>query len=79
MGPASLTTDMLFKNMDMPADQVNFAVKWIEKDLRYARAMAKQYGVDFDLLNDTQADFAKAKDAGYADQDQTKIINMYRR
>lgn len=78
MGPASPTTDMLFKNMDMPAEQVNFAVNWIEKDLRYAQAMAQEYGVDFDLLNDTQADFARAKAAGYADQDQTKIINLYR-
>jgi 3-hydroxyisobutyrate dehydrogenase len=78
MGPASPATNMLFKNMDMPADQVNFAAKWIEKDLRYAEAMAKQYNVNFDLLNDTQADFAKAIAAGYGDQDQTKIINLYR-
>jgi 3-hydroxyisobutyrate dehydrogenase-like beta-hydroxyacid dehydrogenase len=78
MGPASPATNMLFKNMNMPAEQVNFAAKWIEKDLRYARAMTKQYGISFDLLDDTQVDFKKTLDAGYGDQDQTKIINLYR-
>jgi 3-hydroxyisobutyrate dehydrogenase-like beta-hydroxyacid dehydrogenase len=77
MGPASPTTNMLFKNMDMPAEQVNFATKLIEKDLRYAEEMATQYGVTFDLLNDTQADFAKAIAAGYGDQDQTKLKKYY--
>lgn len=78
MGPASSTTNLVFTNMNTPPDTVNFALQWIEKDLRYAQAMAKQYGVDFDLLNDTQADFARAKEKGFGDQDQVKIINLYR-
>jgi len=78
MGPASPSTAMLFKNMDMPADQVNFAVKWVKKDLGYAQDMAKQYGIDFDLLNDTQADYAKAEAEGLGEQDLTKIIKLYR-
>lgn len=79
MGPASPSTAMLFKNMSMPADQVNFAVKWIRKDLGYAQDMAAQYGVDFDLLNDTQSDYAKAEAEGLGEQDLTKIINLYRK
>jgi 3-hydroxyisobutyrate dehydrogenase-like beta-hydroxyacid dehydrogenase len=78
MGPASPTTNNLFANVDMPEDQVNFAVQWIEKDLRYAKAMAEQYGVDFDLLNDTQRDFMNAKNAGLGEQDQVKIVKIYR-
>jgi 3-hydroxyisobutyrate dehydrogenase len=78
MGPASPATNNFFNNLDMPKEQVNFAIQWIEKDLRYAQAMAKRYGIDFDLLNDTQADFAKAKEAGLGEQDQVKIVNLYR-
>ena len=78
MGPASPATNMLFKNAEMPEDQVNFALQWIEKDLRYAQAMAKGYGFSFDLLDATQADFAKAKEAGLGPQDQVKIVNFYR-
>lgn len=78
MGPASNTNNAVFTNADMPDDQVNFAVQWIEKDLRYARAMARDVGVDFDLLNATSEDFTRAKEAGYGAQDQVKIIKLYR-
>jgi len=77
MGPASPTTNAVFKLMDQP-NQLNWAIKWVEKDLRYARQMAQQYDVDFDLLNDTQADFAKAKAANLGDRDLTQIVNLYR-
>ena len=78
MGPASPSTQALFANLDMPDSQVNFALQWLEKDLRYAQAMAREYGVEFDLLNDTQADFTRAKAAGLGEQDQVKIVNFYR-
>jgi 3-hydroxyisobutyrate dehydrogenase-like beta-hydroxyacid dehydrogenase len=78
MGPASPATNMLFQNMDMPAEQVNFATKWIDKDLSYAKAMAEKYNVIFDLLNDTKTDFDRSIESGFGDQDQTKIINLYR-
>lgn len=78
MGPASPATAMTFKNIDLPASQVNFATRWIAKDLRYAQAMAKQYGLDLDLLNDAAVDFAEAAESGYADQDFTKVAQLYR-
>lgn len=78
MGPSSPTTNMFFANRTMPDEQVNFAVQWIEKDLRYARDMAAQYGVQFDLLNATQEDFARAVDAGLGEQDQTKIAKIFK-
>jgi 3-hydroxyisobutyrate dehydrogenase len=78
MGPASPVTKMFFRNLDMPKEEVNFALRWLEKDLRYAQAMAAEHSVDFDLLDDTQADYAKAKAAGLGEQDQVKIVNIYR-
>lgn len=78
MGPASPSVGAYFRNIDMPAEQVNFSTKMIAKDLRYAREMAKRYGVDSNLLDDAAGDFAKAADTGYADQDFTKIDRLYR-
>ncbi len=76
MGAASGATNAVFQGTE--ANHVNFAVKLIEKDLRYAQAMAKQFNVDFDLLNDTQKDFSRAKEKGLADQDWSKIINLFK-
>jgi len=78
MGPASPATNMLFNNLDMSVGQINFATKWLAKDLCYAQAMAKQYGVGVNLLDDAATDFAKAADSGYADQDFTKVAQLYR-
>ncbi len=76
MGPASPTTNLAFLNID--SDQVNFPLKLIEKDLRYAQDMAKQYNMEFDLLNDTQADYERAKVQSLGDQDWTIIKQLYR-
>lgn len=78
MGPASPSTAMLYKNLNMPLEHVNFAAKWMAKDLGYAQDMAKQYGVDVDLLNDTAADYARMLEAGLADQDLSKIAQLYK-
>jgi 3-hydroxyisobutyrate dehydrogenase-like beta-hydroxyacid dehydrogenase len=77
MGPASPATNLLFKGMDTPDDFLNFSVKWIEKDLRYAKQMSEKYG-DFNLLDDTQSDYAEALKLGLGDMDWTKIIKIFR-
>ena len=78
MGPASPATNILLRDKDMPTDEVKFASRWVEKDLRYAKQMAERYGCDFDLLNDTQADYAKMSERGFADRDWSKIVDLYR-
>lgn len=77
MGPSSPATGMVFRNLGTPAEHINFASRWMEKDLHYAQAMAKHYGMDLNLLNDAAADYALANAAGYADQDLTKIARIY--
>jgi 3-hydroxyisobutyrate dehydrogenase-like beta-hydroxyacid dehydrogenase len=52
-------------------------VQWLEKDLRYAQKMAKAYGIDFDLLDDTQKDYADYKNKGYGDTDVTSISRLF--
>lgn len=77
MLPASPATKLLFEGMNTPDEFLNFSVKWIEKDLRYAKQMSEQFG-GFDLLTETQADYAKALDKGLGEMDWTKIIKLFR-
>lgn len=78
MAPASGAT-MAFLRDRKGIDHVNFSVQWIEKDLRYAQEMARKAGKDFDLLDDAQRSFAKAKDRGLAEKDWSYISELYRK
>lgn len=79
MAPYSPQVGMLFDTVEQPQEQTRFAVELLEKDLRYAQKMAKDLGLELNLLNDAQKDFAKAKDLGLGDQDWTKISEVYMR
>lgn len=77
MGPASPSTKLVFESRNWPEGHINFAVELLEKDLRYAQEMAKQYKFDFDLLNDTQADYEKAARDGLGESDVTSITQFF--
>jgi 3-hydroxyisobutyrate dehydrogenase len=79
MGPASPATQILVRDKDLPAGQVNFALKWIEKDLRYAQAMAEQLQTSFDLLNATHDDLLAILKDGLADEDWSKISAFWQK
>ncbi len=76
VGVTSPTTVNALKYVESPTDTVNFAAKWLEKDLRYAREMAKQYGTQFDLLEATQQDYARALET-VGDEDITHVAKLY--
>lgn len=76
MGVSSPTTANALKYVEAPTDTVNFAAKWLEKDLRYALEMARQYDTQFDLLEQTQQDYARALDS-VGDEDITHIAKLY--
>ena len=77
MGPASPATKLVIDSFGWDKDHVNFAAELLEKDLGYAKDMAKQYGFDFDLLNDTHADYQKLKTAGHGKSDVTSIRHLF--
>jgi 3-hydroxyisobutyrate dehydrogenase len=77
MGPASPSTKLVLDSVNWEPGHINFAVQWLEKDLRYAQEMAGAYGYEFDLLDDAQADFAKAKQAGLSEADVTSIAKIF--
>jgi 3-hydroxyisobutyrate dehydrogenase-like beta-hydroxyacid dehydrogenase len=78
MGPSSPSTKGVFENANKPAEEVNFALQWLEKDLKYAQKMTQGAGFTFDLLDDTLLDFSRANAAGLGTQDQVKIIDIFR-
>jgi len=77
MGPASPATKLVLDSVNWPEGHVNFAVQWLEKDLRYAKRMAEGYGIEFDLLNETQKDYANYKNAGHGEADVTSISRQF--
>jgi 3-hydroxyisobutyrate dehydrogenase len=77
MGPASPSAKLVIDSANWQQGHVNFAIDLLEKDLRYAQSMAEKYGFNFDLLNDTQADFKKAQDSGLGTSDVTSIKKIY--
>ncbi len=76
MGVSSPTTANALKYVEAPTNTINFAAKWLEKDLRYALEMAKRYDTRFDLLEQTQQDYARALDS-VGDEDITHIAKQY--
>lgn len=78
MGPASPSTKLVLESSNWPEGHVNFAVELLEKDLRYAQEMGKQYKFDFDLLNDTQTDYEKAVQVGLGKSDVTSITKLFK-
>ncbi len=77
MGPLSPSTKLVLDSKDWEVDHVNFAVQWLEKDLRYAQEMTEQYSIQFDLLRETQRDYADALDSGLSKADVTSIAKYF--
>ncbi len=78
MGPASPATNLLLQSLDIDEDHLNFSLKWMEKDLRYAKSMTAKYDASFDMLHTAYADFLQAKNVGLADRDLTAIAELYK-
>lgn len=79
MAPASPITKSVLKDVASPPASVNFSIKMLEKDLRYAQELAKELGMPFDLLDDTLQDFVGSKENPAEKPELSNIINMYRK
>jgi len=73
MGPASPLTGIVLKRILEPSEEVNFAIEWIAKDLRYARQMAEQAGISPPLLADAEYLFTATEEAGAGELDWAEI------
>jgi 3-hydroxyisobutyrate dehydrogenase-like beta-hydroxyacid dehydrogenase len=72
--PGGLATTLAWQNYQSEPKQVNFAVEWIAKDLRYSAEMAGN--MKHPLLDDVLKQLDKAIDQGYAQADWTKINKL---
>jgi 3-hydroxyisobutyrate dehydrogenase len=58
---------------------VNFLLRLMEKDLRYARAAAAQLGIDVSTSSPAQELFRQAEDQGLGDKDMSAVVEVIRR
>lgn len=77
MGPISPAGKLVFDSKNWPEGYVNFAVQWLEKDMRYGQEMLSEYDVSFNLLDAARADYTKAKEQGFAAEDVTSIRKLF--
>ncbi len=69
--PGGTTTNLAWRDYQHIPDPINFSVKWIAKDLGYAKQMAG--GMATPLLEDVLAQYQAALDAGLENEDWTAI------
>ncbi|MFC1647271.1 NAD(P)-dependent oxidoreductase [Patescibacteria group bacterium] len=72
--PGGAVTSMAWRDYRNDPDPINFAIKWITKDLTYAKKMAKK-GND-NLLNYVLSDYKKAVKKGFSDRDWASISKL---
>jgi 3-hydroxyisobutyrate dehydrogenase len=65
--PGGVITNLVWQSYQKEPDPINFSVRWITKDLEYAKKLAE--GIDTPLLNDTLKKYHEAikKDLGSKD------------
>ena len=69
--PGGLTTNMSWRDYQNHPDPINFSVKWITKDLTYAKELVS--GENLVLLNDALNKYKEAIDRGMAEEDWTAV------
>lgn len=69
--PGGTTTGLAWKNFQNEPDPINFAMKWIFKDIGYAKEMADS--VETKVLDEVIEKFNQAVKEGHGDEDWTNI------
>jgi 3-hydroxyisobutyrate dehydrogenase len=58
--------------------EVNFLLRLMAKDLRYAHAAAAQQGIDLTTSATAEQLFRKAQEAGHGEQDMSAVVEVLR-
>ncbi|HEY5152403.1 MAG TPA: hypothetical protein VII55_00345, partial [Candidatus Saccharimonadales bacterium] len=72
--PGGVVTDLAWKAYRQAEVPLTFSVKWITKDLEYARRMAPD--LKLPILDDVLAAYQKILAAGHGDEDWTLINKL---
>ena len=76
--PASGILNAMADRMTKRKYEVNFLLRLMAKDVRYARAAAAQCGVELSMAEPAEAMFHKAQEQGYGEQDMSSVAEVVR-
>jgi 3-hydroxyisobutyrate dehydrogenase len=76
--PASGIVNAMADRMTKRTYEVNFLLRLMAKDVRYARAAAAQRGVKLSMAEPAEAMFRKAQEQGYGEQDMSAVVEAIR-
>ena len=76
--PASGITRTMTERMSNPQCEVNFALRLMEKDLRYASSAAQTDGVHLTTASSAEALFRRAMGKGHGGRDMAAVIDVVR-
>jgi 3-hydroxyisobutyrate dehydrogenase len=77
--PGSGILNAMSDRMTRRTYEVNFLLRLMAKDLRYAHAAAAQRGVDLSTAEPAEAMFAKAQEQGQGERDMSAVVEVLRR
>lgn len=72
--PGGTTTNLAWKNFQQAPIPINFAMKWINKDINYAKEMAGS--AETKILDEVIEKFKKAVEDGHGEEDWTNINKL---
>ena len=77
--PGSGILSAMSERMTRRTYNVNFLLRLMAKDLRYARAAASQLGIDISSSSPAQELFQKAEEQGLGEKDMSAVVEVVRR
>ena len=76
--PGSGILSAMSERMTRRTYDVNFLLRLMAKDIRYARAAAADLGIDLDSSSPAQALFHKAEQQGFGEKDMSAVVEVVR-
>ena len=77
--PGSGILSAMSDRMTRRTYEVNFLLRLMAKDLRYAQAAAAQRGVELSMAEPAEAMFGKAQEQGLGERDMSAVVEVLRR
>ena len=77
--PGSGILSAMSERMTRRTYDVNFLLRLMAKDLRYARAAAAQLGIDIHSSSPAQELFRRAEEQGFGEKDMSAVVEVVRR
>jgi 3-hydroxyisobutyrate dehydrogenase len=77
--PGSGIVSAMADRMTQRTYEVNFQLRLMAKDVRYAQAAAAQRGIELSMAAPVEGMFRKAQEQGYGEKDMSSVVEVVRR